>query len=66
MWNLVFVNVLLDVKSYGCEGDGFARPPAYTLEGEDSVGIVGEGFVLQGVRISGWDGMDKGEERFLP
>lgn len=42
----VVFDVLLGVEGYGGEADGFARPPADTLEGEDGVGVVGEGFVL--------------------
>lgn len=46
MWDVIFVGILLDVEGNGCEGNGFAFPPAYTLESKNWVGIIGEGFVL--------------------
>lgn len=44
----VVFGVLLCVEGDGGEGDGFAGPPADALKGEDGVGVIGEGFVLQG------------------
>jgi hypothetical protein len=45
----VVSGVLFAVQGDGREGDGFAGYPADALEGEDGVGVVGEGFVLVGV-----------------
>jgi len=42
----VFGRVLFHVQRYGREADSFACPPADTLERKDSVGVVGEGFIL--------------------
>jgi len=47
----VVFGVLLCVEGDGGEGDGFACPPADALEGEDGVGIVGEGFILEYVSL---------------
>lgn len=38
--------VLFHIQGDGCETDGFTGEPADALEGEDGVGVVGEGFVL--------------------
>jgi len=39
------VKILFDVQGYGRPGDGAALKPADALEGEDCVGVVGEGLV---------------------
>jgi hypothetical protein len=46
------VGVLLYMQGDGCEGDGFACPPADALEGEDRVSVVGECLVLGWSRVS--------------
>ena len=43
-----FVDVLLDGEGDGGQVDGFALEPADALEGENSVGRVGEGLGLGG------------------
>lgn len=40
------IDVLLYVEGDSCEGDGFTGEPADALQGEDGVGVIGEGFVL--------------------
>lgn len=46
VWSVVFIDVLFDMQSDCCEGDGFTGPPTYALKSENWIGIVGEGFVL--------------------
>lgn len=46
------VLVLFDVEGDGGHADCFAEEPAYALEGEDGVEVIGEGFVLR--TISCW------------
>lgn len=40
------VSVLFDGEVDAGDADGFTLPPANALEGENCVGIIGEGFVL--------------------
>jgi hypothetical protein len=42
----ILIGVLLSVDGDGCKTNGLARPPTYALQGENRVGIVGEGFIL--------------------
>lgn len=46
-----FVGVLGYGDGDGGEGDGFAQEPGQALQGEDGVGGVGEGGVLEGERV---------------
>lgn len=62
-----FVDVLLDGEGDGGKVDGFALEPADALEGEDSVGWVGEGLGLV-VLLAGacvWKGGREGRERAM-
>ncbi len=63
------VGVLLDVESDGGEANGFARPPANALQGEDGVGVVGEGLVLAGevsFRVELWDSIENSHHHPVP